>query len=230
MIYLLVGGGEPDLLCLNQTLKEFENQQIFVVAVDAGYDVCLAVGLKPDLLLGDFDSLNKMIADWAKNSGIDTVELNPVKDDTDMEAALRLVGERCQKGTDKIIILSALGGRLDHTLGCLALLGLKNEFGVDIEIRNSFNRACMLFEGERLEVKNLDSFGKFISFLPVSNEAVMTLKGFKYPLESRILCGFNTLGISNEITDRENAFAIVERGIVLMVRSQDNIKGGNRLC
>ncbi len=230
MTYLLVGGGEVDILCLNETVKEIENESIFVVAVDRGYNACLAAGIKPDMLLGDFDSLGVVIAGEAKASGIPIIELNPVKDDTDMEAAVRFAASKCKKGKDRIIMTSAMGGRLDHTLGCLALLGLKQELGIEIELRNSFNRACMLFEGEEHSFAKARGFGKFVSFFPVNGSATLTLKGMKYPLDSHTLKGYNTLGVSNEITDISSACARVEKGTVLMVRSRDNIMTGDRLC
>ena len=83
-----------------------------IIAADKGYEVALSHGFSPDIAVGDFDSLGE--APDVQN----TVRLNVRKDDTDLEHAVGLALER---GCDDFIVYGAVGGKLDHTLGNIAV-------------------------------------------------------------------------------------------------------------
>lgn len=84
----------------------------FIVACDAGYRNAERLDLRPDLIVGDFDSAPRPKAEH------ETIVLPHVKDDTDTQYAARWLLEH---GYDEITLLGALGGaRLEHTLANLA--------------------------------------------------------------------------------------------------------------
>lgn len=80
----------------------------FVIACDRGYRYCAGLGLQPDLFIGDFDSY-----DGAVDPAVPVERLQPEKDDTDTGHAIR---HALDQGYRTLILVCALGGRLDHTL------------------------------------------------------------------------------------------------------------------
>lgn len=80
----------------------------FVIACDRGYRYCAGLGLQPDLFIGDFDSY-----DSAVDPAVPVERLQPEKDDTDTGHAIR---HALDQGYRTLILVCALGGRLDHTL------------------------------------------------------------------------------------------------------------------
>ena len=94
-----------------------------MIAVDGGYDTCRKYDIVPDLIVGDFDSVQEsdmpQIAEIAKIAPDHVVVLPTEKDDTDMLAAIRIgLGEGCQE----FRIYGGMGGRLEHTLANLQCL------------------------------------------------------------------------------------------------------------
>ena len=86
-----------------------------IIAADAGYLTAKEMGIVPDVLLGDFDTLGERnIPD-----GIECLRVPREKDDTDTQLAVRTAIER---GAKEIVIIGGLGGRIDHTLSTLAIL------------------------------------------------------------------------------------------------------------
>ena len=115
---VLICGGEINdefsLVCLKQIKPDC------IIGVDKGLEFCYRNHVIPDWILGDFDSISKEVIDWYREQQeIPIRQYKPEKDDTDtrlgMELALKL-------GSDKIFLLGATGGRLDHYMGNLQSL------------------------------------------------------------------------------------------------------------
>jgi thiamine pyrophosphokinase len=150
------------------------------------------------------------------------ITLNPIKDDTDTEFAIRTA---IKKGATSINLLSATGSRLDHVLGNIELLGIalnhQNTDGstVQMDIVDPHNRISMI--DAPMEIKKKDCFGGYVSLLPVTPEVKgLTIRGFKYPLHHHTLKKFTSLGISNEIVESVATIDFIE-GILLVIESQD---------
>ena len=105
--YIICGGPESF-----STVKIPDNA--YIICADSGYDKALSAGIKPDLLIGDFDSVKSKLPD-----DIDVLRAPAHKDDTDTLLAVRTALE---KGFDEIILAGACGGRTDHTLANIATL------------------------------------------------------------------------------------------------------------
>lgn len=181
--------------------------------VDRGVYLLLEAGITPLFTYGDFDSITE-----AERRYIDErLEIDPVeseKDDTDLEIALR---DLVRKGYDSIDVYGATGGRLDHLFGNVQLL-LNPEFnGVKIRIIDPQNVLELLSEGEHEPVRN-DAM-KYVSFIPLREDTVLTLGGFKYPLDAARLRVGSTLTISNEFVN-EKAYVNTSQP-VLMIQSND---------
>lgn len=173
--------------------------------------------LKPDWIIGDFDSASNEAFDFFRvKSDISWIRLNPVKDDTDTESAIR---KAIALGAEKITLLGATGTRIDHLLGNIELLGIGLQNHIPVEILDERNRIRMIGTGITLEKEK--QFGKFVSLIPYTNVVKgLTLTGFKYPLDHYDFKGFCSLGVSNEII-AESAEITFEDGILIVIEARD---------
>ena len=117
--YLIVTGGYTDDNFAVRWIKD--NNFDCMLASDSGMEFFRRTGIVPDVIIGDFDSVNADTLDFfKKKNDIEWTKLNPMKDDTDTEAAIRLAIE---KGAQSITLLGATGSRIDHVLANIELLG-----------------------------------------------------------------------------------------------------------
>ena len=188
-----------------------------ILAADSGMNALYAAAVTPDIIIGDFDSADKKIlAFFQQNKEIDFCTLNPEKDDTDTEFAIR---ESIRRGADSITIIGGTGTRLDHVLGNISLLGIGLEEGVRMELLDAHNRICMI--NHSVTLKKKEQYGNYLSLIPYNgNVTGVTLKGLKYPLHDYTMGGFNSLGISNEIVDDEASIELTS-GQLLVIESRD---------
>lgn len=194
-----------------------EQRPDVMIAADAGMEFFYRNGVRPDMIVGDFDSAaTEALAYFKEQPDVEIRELNPVKDDTDTEYALRLAIEM---GAEQITLLGATGSRLDHVLGNIELLGIGLEAGVTIVMLDANNRIRMMNRG--FSISRKEQFGTYVSLLPYTKTVDhLTLTGFKYPLTDYCLKGFCSLGVSNEIADEE-ATVDFDGGILLVIESRD---------
>ncbi len=212
---VIVAGGEiDDSFGREWLLKE---QPDYVIAADSGMEFLKRIGKKPDLLLGDFDSVSEGTLDYFRlQDKIEWRKLNPVKDDTDTEAAVCFAVEH---GVKELTLLGATGNRLDHVLSNIAMLGIGLKTGISMQIVDAHNRIRMVSSG--IKIKKETQYGAYVSLVAYSKEVThVYLKGFKYPLADYCLESFTSIGISNEIT-AEEAEICFEDGILLVIESRD---------
>lgn len=184
----------------------------FIIACDAGYLNCQKLGLRPNIIVGDFDS-----APRPSVCGEDIVVLPHVKDDTDTEYAAKIAR---QKGFGEVLMLGALGGRrLEHTLASIST-GLKLEYsGTRCELLDERSRLTYILPGEAREYKRGKYF--YISVYPLEGLARgVGIKGAFYGLEGAGLTAQNfPLTTSNEyaagsdtitVSTREGALLVIE--------------------
>lgn len=215
MRYLIVSGGEVKEGFLMQIVKNggFD----VILAADRGMEVLYRDHILPDIIVGDFDSVNRDTLEYFHDKEqIEICMLNPEKDDTDTEYAIR---EAIHTGAREIVIIGGTGTRIDHVLGNIRVLGIGLEAGVPISLVDEHNRIRMIHAP--LTIKKSEQYGRYVSLLPFSEQVTgVTLRGFKYPLTDHVLKGFNTLGVSNEIVDEE-ATITLEEGQLLVIESKD---------
>ena len=182
-----------------------------ILCADSGLRHARALGISPDWVLGDFDSSSE------QPEGESVLRYPPEKDDTDTQSTLNLA---IRRGAKNILILGATGGRLDHFIGNMGLLGYGRQKGVNVILADAQNYICLVENGHI--IRKDSQFGKYVSFF-AAGETVegLTLKGFKYPLDHYRLttdnCGRT---VSNEIQE-EKAKVLYEKGSLLMIMSRD---------
>lgn len=188
-----------------------------IMAADSGMDFLYRNHLTPDIIVGDFDSVDHDALDFFKEDNrIEFCRLNPEKDDTDTEYAIR---DALSRGITQLTILGGTGSRIDHVLGNISLLGIGLEENVEIELVDEHNRVRMI--DKPLSIRKDEQFGRFVSLIPYTGSVEhVTLTGFKYTLDDYTMGGFNSLGVSNEITE-EVAHIEFSSGILLVIESVD---------
>lgn len=212
---LIVTGGriEPDFAVEYAGKYSFD----LVIAVDSGLRYFYETGQKPDIAVGDFDSVKpEILHHFERQEGIEWIRLVPEKDDTDTEAAIR---RAAALGCQSVHMLGATGSRLDHVLGNIQLLGIGLQEHMEILLVDRHNRIRMIRDA--LQIKKNEQYGKYVSLIPFTPQVKgLTLMGMKYPLEDYKMVCFNSLGVSNEIVE-DTAEITMEDGILLVLETRD---------
>ena len=214
---LIITGGKLDLAFAGSFL---ENESVdCVISVDAGLEYTKSLGLVPQAVVGDFDTIKPAILEEYKAIPEILWDVHkPEKDETDTELA---VNTALKLGCNRIFILGATGGRLDHEWSNLHLLKQCLDLKAEACLLDTQNKVSLLSKGKTFFGPR--KFGKYVSFLPLTEKVCgITLTGFKYPLyEKNISIGAEAgLCISNEIVE-ENASLEFHDGILICVESRD---------
>ncbi|MGI5891838.1 MAG: thiamine diphosphokinase [Bacillota bacterium] len=183
-----------------------------VIAVDKGADHAFSLGLLPDVIVGDLDSLSAEVKKYYKQRGIKTISYPPQKDFTDEEAAL---WEAKKRGAKKIIILAAFGGREDHHL-----------MNIFCAARYSDDFDEIIFPGEGFfavicpRKYDIHSYqGKNVGLIALSPKVLgISTKGLFYPWRGEDLSFGETRGISNILLEKEGMISY-ESGKLLLIQS-----------
>lgn len=203
--FCLIISGAPEC-CFPVSFKKAD----LVIACDAGYVHARRAEIVPDVLIGDLDSYTGELPGGPETEIIRT---KPEKDDTDTMMALKLAIKR---GYRRIMLVGALGGRVDHMLANISLVAYAAERDTDLQIVDGHHQIFAVRNGKcrvpRSSWRNLSVFAFDTECTGV------TLRGVKYPLEGAILTNTFALGVSNEFTE-DVAEISVESGILIVVLS-----------
>ena len=180
-------------------LATSDGSRPLVIAADGGANNARRLGLRPDLIIGDLDSLPADAVAQYRRDGVEVTAHPAEKDASDTELA---VAEALRRGADEVVILAALGGeRPEHTLANILLLSLPQLAG----------RAALLVDGPS-SVRVLGVAGAqqltihgsptdFVSLLPLTETVTgVTTGGLRYALNGALLGQGSSRGLSNEMT------------------------------
>lgn len=207
--YALVGNGDKD----EGVCGEIRGASI-IIGVDRGALWLLEHGIVPTIAVGDFDSVLENELERI-HSGCKDVRVYPVdKDKTDMELAIDVA--QSLKGKGEIRMYGALGKRIDHTLGNIGLLERCMELGYQAKIVDASTMLCLV--DQRVAVQNNGKY-HYMSILPITQTAVVSLSGVQYPVKRKMICRNSTLGVSNEIIENK-AIVAVHTGKVLVIQTR----------
>lgn len=211
---ILVCGGEIED---NFALSVFDRiRPDCIIGIDRGLEFCYKYNIVPNYILGDFDSISPKILSFYEGGEIPVKRFQPEKDATDTRIGLELA---MKLGSQKIFLLGATGGRLDHYMANVKSLLIPMEQGVQAWILDSQNAITVLDQGTKL--KKDRQFGKYVSFFTMGDRVEgVTLTGFKYPLKDHTLVNSDEIGVSNEIQE-DSAEITFRSGVVLMIMSKD---------
>lgn len=179
-----------------------------ILAVDGGFAFLSRLGIKPDVVLGDFDSLGYV------PEGEDVRQFSPHKDKSDLELALELA---VAEGHRALEVYGALGGRLDHTLANIQLLARYAELGFRVCAWGAREVVHYVVGPGVCEFPPFES-GTVSVFSLTPRSTGVTERGLAYPLDDAVLTDRTTLGLSNEFTGQK-ASVSVEEGTLIILRS-----------
>ena len=215
---IIVSGGNMHKDFALDLLKKNKTENTCLIAAERGVEFFMGTDLEPDVAVGDFDSLSAEGAKYMETlKHTEIRRLKPEKDDSDTQSAANYAIEQ---GTERIMILGATGNRIDHLMANFGLLMPGKTKQVQIVLVDAYNYMSLIESG--MILKKEEQFGKYVSFFPIEGEVTgLTLKGFKYPLNSYTLKVEDSgLTVSNEISDPE-AEVTFETGKLLMIMSRD---------
>ena len=183
-------------------------EKAYVICADKGLSLARSMGIEPDLILGDFDSLKYT------PEGSNVMTYPSEKDDTDLMLAVSVALE---KGFTEFIIYGACGGRLDHMMGNIACLAMIAEGGA---------RGVIVGDDDIISLHTPGSYsvpykkGFSLSLFAYSPEVSgLTITGTKYTAYDCCLSNRVTLGVSNEITS-DHAQISFSDGRLLVIQSR----------
>ena len=208
----IITGGNLSKQLLSEYVKQ--HPEAILIVVDGALTTTHQLGISPDYIVGDFDTVDNHLLEFYDNTII--LRHPPEKDQTDTELAIETA---LQAGCTGLLFFGATGSRLDHSLANIFLLQGLLEQGLDAEILNENNRLYLKNKSFILQRKK--TWGDYLSLLPLTETVEgVTLTGFKYPVEHLTFFRERTLGISNEIT-QEEARVEFQKGIFIVVESRD---------
>ena len=204
MKILIISGGSIDEMWGRKWVADYEPD--YCIAADSGLVMADKLGLKVDLLLGDYDSVDKKIFE-KYNRNTKTITYPCEKDYTDTHLALKKAIEKIKKlqdtskdsTEDEIAIIGATGTRYDHAFTNIFVLDESLEAGIRCAIYDKNNKIYLA--DKSFEIRKDKQFGDYLSFAPMTPEAGLSLSGVKYPLDRYTLRQGESICQSNEITE-----------------------------
>lgn len=164
-----------------------------VFAVDGGASACLSAGVRPDLVVGDLDSLDSASRLVLKADRVPFDTYPADKDVSDLDLALQRARTL---GASEVIVTGAFSARLDHTL--VALGSLARACDLQPVISEPELSGWVLCSAERSSV-HVAGAGATISILPLLDSALVSATGVRWPLEGFRLQPLSSLGLSNVV-------------------------------
>ena len=193
-----------------QPVRHLIGPDDILLAADGGTSHALALGLALSVIIGDLDSLTEDEKRKAEITEVRLVEHPRDKNETDLELALDYA-----LGQDfrEIVIVGGVGGRLDQTLGNLALLTSPRLSAFDIRLDDGVEEA--FFTRSRCRI--LGKAGDVVSLIPWGGPVIgIVTEKLRWPLYGETLIPEKTRGISNEMLS-EAADVHLESGLLLVV-------------
>jgi len=189
----------------------------FIVAVDAGYEHCLKLGVTPNLLMGDLDSIE------SQPEGVPILEFDPAKNATDGEHAIHWLANH---QFARIILLGGLGpGRLDHVSYHLeALLGAARA-GESMAITDGrlWVEAFVGPVARQIYLADYFPADMVVSLMPRTAIKELVLDGLEWAIDRRDITIPTSLTVSNQANPARNHFKLALReGELLLFLNTDS--------
>lgn len=199
-----------DLLVLDGSLPSPDRVQALaeqvglVVAADGAAERIAALGVDPDVVIGDFDTVSESFLEERK----DEIEIvrDTGQEKYDGEKGLRYL---VTNGSDEIIVLGAGGGMVDHVLNNFSIL---TRYAAEVTIRTMDDRCTGYFVTDRIAIETKQ--GERISIIPMPGAQVET-KGLEWELDGSVLAWSVREGASNRATGSEVSIAVRNGTVIL---------------
>ena len=209
IVNIVSGGRVGDRDFFRNKISGMEN--CLIICCDGGVRHLQQTGVKPDVIIGDMDSIDPAQLESYSRQDIKIIKYPASKDFTDTELALDYA---INLKPEAIYIWGALGGRLDHTLANVFLLEKTKALPIKTYLIDEY---CELFllNGD---VTINESAGQTVSLIALSPQVEgITLRGFLYPLDDAMLRMGESLAVSN-IINGDEAKISMRSGSLLVIR------------
>ena len=187
-----------------------------LIAADSGATWLAGIGVRPDVVIGDMDSVDPSLLERLEADGV-AIERHPSeKDASDAELA---VARAVSAGADELLVLGALGGeRLDHGLTNVLLLADRSWSGVAVTIVRGDTTLRAVHGGNQVVLGGAP--GDLVTLLSVDGDAAgVRTRGLRYPLNGEALALGRSRGLSNEV-EQAPASVSLERGTLLVIETR----------
>ena len=209
IVNIVSGGRLGDQSFFREKIAGMEN--CLIICCDGGARHFQYLKIKPDVIIGDMDSIDPALLASYSTQGIKIIKYPAKKYFTDTELALDYA---LSLKPEAIFIWGALGDRIDHTLANVFLLCKGQENGIRTYLIDEYGEAFVLDK----ETSFINETGRTVSLIALSPEVTgITLSGFLYPLKEETLIMGESRGISNVINDVRAGIS-VRQGKLLVIR------------
>lgn len=205
--FIIVAAGD----IASEDIESIRKRDSFVCAADAGFIALNKAGIKPDLLIGDFDSFPGPDA-----VSVEKIRLPIEKDDTD---TVFCVKEGLRRGYDSFVIYGGLGGgRVSHSIANIQLLSMihDNNAAGRIIRGNTVIRLLSWGETARIDGKTGDN----VSVFALSDKATVSAENLYYPMKELALTRRFPLGVSNHTTADTASVTVTDGEVLLVVENK----------
>ncbi len=184
----------------------------FVICADRGWQNALQQGIKPDMIVGDFDS-SPMPQDMEASVTV----LPVVKDDTDTFYIARYIVEN---GFTDVLMLGLIGGkRIEHTIANIQTLVYFAHNRINATAVDKYSQIMAIKDGR---VSLPDMPDKFFSLFSMGDAAEgVSIKGAKYPLDNYTITNSYPIGISNEFIGEDVEISVENGSVLLVITEKD---------
>ncbi|MCR5486151.1 MAG: thiamine diphosphokinase [Lachnospiraceae bacterium] len=189
-----------------ETMRRYLRPDDYVVCCDGGFRHAEGLGIPADLIVGDFDSIEKPELDT------EIIVLPREKDDTDSVFAVK---ECLRRGYQSFLFLGVIGQRLDHTLGNLSILLMLDTLGCKALMADDLSEMEIV---SRRPASVPERFPLFSLICTGEEASGIEITGAKYPLSGGRITAEYQYGISNEVLPGQEARISVREGRLLLIR------------
>ncbi len=206
-IIIFANGDLPNLEKARSLLRPDD----FILCADGGTRHALALGLTPNIVIGDLDSVTFDLRPLTAK-GTQIIQHPRDKNETDLELA---IDHAVSLAPDQILILAALGGRMDQTLANIALLSNLQLATCDIKLTDGVEEIFFCRDQAKVEGRS----GDIVSLIPWQGEVTgVFTENLRWHLHHETLYPDKTRGISNEMT-ADLATVQIRSGLLLIIHS-----------
>lgn len=184
----------------------------YLICADGGANFAKELKLKPNIIIGDMDSITAETKEHYKAVQFETHPKK--KDETDTELAMT---HAIKIGADKVTVFGGLGSRMDHSLANIYLLKRFIDVDIEAEMVNENNQIRLLGKTTELNFP----IGTIVSILPIGGDVTgLTITGFEYPITAGEMSVDKPYGISN-VVNRNSQQISFEQGLLMVIASED---------
>lgn len=208
MTRCVIVGASP--ICEIKRIKTFIKEDDYIIACDGGLNNCKSLEIKPNLIIGDFDSFDEK--DLKEYKNIEVIKLPREKDDTDTFFAVK---EALRRKYEDFLLLGLIGKRFDHSLCNISVLLFLNNKKKKAEIIDDYSKMIIV---DKFEKYISDKYAYF-SLMNVDGTAKgVYIENAKYPLKNAQIKSDFQYAISNEVIKGNKASVKVKKGRLLLIK------------